>query len=67
MYLPLSEVKSAKYYRLRGTNLALNTKNETDALGNPLSDALMSPNNATKAFNDLWFYSNPVLVVPVIP
>ncbi len=50
------------YFRLRGTNLGLAIANETDANGNPLSDGLMSPNSATKAYADLWFYSNPVFV-----
>jgi len=48
------------YFRLRGTNQPLNTKNETDACGNPLPDTLMETNDAAKAFADLWFYSNPV-------
>jgi acid phosphatase type 7 len=49
------------YFRLRGTNHAVNTPNETDALGNPLIDP--ETNNATKAFADLWFYSNPAYVM----
>ena len=48
------------YFRLRGTNHPLGTENETDACGNPLSDSLMHPNNHAKAFEDLWFYTNPV-------
>ena len=51
-----------RYYRLRGTNIALNTPDETDACGNPLPDTLMGTNTATKAFDDLWFYSNPIFV-----
>ena len=50
------------YFRLRGTNLAPNTPNETDADGNPLADSLMGPNTAAKAWADLWFYSNPIFV-----
>jgi hypothetical protein len=50
------------YFRLRGTNLAPNTLNETDAAGNPLADALMGGNTPEKAWADLWFYSNPVFV-----
>jgi hypothetical protein len=50
------------YFRLRGSNLGLGVENETDGAGNPLSDALMGANDATKAFDDLWFYSNPVFV-----
>ena len=53
---------TSRYYRLRGSNLALNTANEVDACGNPLPDTLMGANNATKAFADLWFYSNPIFV-----
>jgi hypothetical protein len=51
-----------RYYRLRGSDIALNTPNEMDACGNPLPDTLMAPNTAIKAFDDLWFYSNPVFV-----
>ena len=51
-----------RYYRLRGSNLALNTLNEIDACGNPLPDTLMAPNTAAKTFSDLWFYSNPIFV-----
>jgi acid phosphatase type 7 len=47
------------YFRLRGTNYAVNTAGETDSYGNPIMDA-EGQNNATKAFGDLWFYSNPV-------
>jgi hypothetical protein len=49
-----------RYYRLRGSNIALNTPNEMDASGNPLPDTLMGTNTAAFAFDDLWFYSNPV-------
>ncbi|WP_243347962.1 T9SS type A sorting domain-containing protein [Parabacteroides sp. FAFU027] len=54
------------YFRLRGTNQAVNTPNETDENGNPLIDEEGS-NNATKAFADLWFYSNPVYAVNQLP
>jgi hypothetical protein len=50
------------YFRLRGSNHGLNVANETDGAGNPLTDALMGANDTTKAFDDLWFYSNPVFV-----
>lgn len=50
------------YFRLRGTNLAPNTPNETDEDGNPLADSLMGGNTAAKAWADLWFYSNPIVV-----
>jgi hypothetical protein len=58
----VSNVASNMYFRLRGTNLGLNVANQTDADGNPLPDTLLEPNSATKAFDDLWFYSNPVFV-----
>lgn len=54
------------YFRLRGTNLAVNTAFETDADGNPLPDYLASANpgldGADEAWADLWFYSNPVFI-----
>ena len=62
MTLVLNNYSDTMYYRLRGTNMGLNIANETDANGNPLSDSLMYPNNASKAFADLWFYTNPVFV-----
>lgn len=62
MSMIVSNVTDSVYFRLRGTNQGLNVTNETDADGNPLADALMGTNDATKAFADLWFYSNPVFV-----
>lgn len=56
-----AEVKGNMYYRLRGTNLALNTPGDLDGAGNPLPD-IAEENTAAKAFSDLWFYSNPVFV-----
>jgi len=50
------------YFRLRGSNLGMGVTNETDGAGNPLADSLMGANDATKPFDDLWFYSNPVYV-----
>ncbi len=50
------------YFRLRGTNLGCDVKNETDEQGNPLSDELLAPNTQDKAYADLWFYSNPIFV-----
>ena len=49
------------YFRLRGTNQALNTPERTNECGNPLAD-IQGQNNAAKAFEDLWFYSNPIFV-----
>lgn len=52
------------YFRLRGTNHGLNVAGMTDANGNPLEDQPMANvlEGANAAFNDLWFYSNPVFV-----
>ena len=56
------EIDKDMYFRLRGSNLGINIENQTDLSGNPLTDALVGSNNAIKAFDDLWFYSNPVFV-----
>ncbi|MFZ0282234.1 MAG: hypothetical protein WAL29_11320 [Bacteroidales bacterium] len=56
-----TQVNGKMYFRLRGTNLALNTPGELDGEGNPLPD-IAEENNGVKAFSDLWFYSNPVFV-----
>jgi hypothetical protein len=61
------------YFRLRGTNLACGTPNQTGPAAtlpsadhcSPLPDALEgisedAATNVRKAFADLWFYSNPV-------
>ena len=58
----LSKVERDMYLRLRGTNLGLGVADETDEEGNPLCDDLMGPNNAAKAWRDLWFYSNPIFI-----
>lgn len=57
-----SNIESDMYFRLRGTNHGLNVPNQTDAAGNPLPDTLSFPNDGAKAFEDLWFFSNPVFV-----
>lgn len=53
------------FYRLRGSNNALNTQN-VDAKGNPTIDTavdmLVGSNTPEKAYGDLWFYSNPIFV-----
>ena len=54
------DITGDTYFRLRGTNHGLNKTGETDANGNPAADA--NGNNLQKAFEDLWFYSNPVFV-----
>ena len=52
-----------KYFRLRGTNLAPDTAGETDKDGNPLVDFEQKNFDGKKeAWNDLWFYSNPIFV-----
>lgn len=62
----LKNVTKDMYFRVRGTNLAADTPFETDAAGNPLADALVTKNlgidGAQEAWNDLWFYSNPIFV-----
>ncbi len=62
MSFVISGVQKSIYLRLRGTNLAPNTPNETDKDGNPLKDELAGQNNKAKAYADLWFYSNPIFV-----
>lgn len=57
-----ARVDGAMYFRLRGTNLAPNTPNQTDGSGNPLADAAVGPNTPEKAWADLWFYSNPIFL-----
>jgi hypothetical protein len=59
----VKKVNKNMYFRLRGTNLGLNVPDETDKDGNPLKDELMGENNAQKAYQDLWFYSNPIFVM----
>ncbi len=50
------------YLRLRGTHHAFGAANtEIDDKGNPLVDNF-GENTAAKAFEDLWFYSNPIFV-----
>jgi hypothetical protein len=64
------DVQNPVYLRLRGTNLPCGTENETGPATalpsadycSPLPDALAYPNTMAKAFNDLWFYSNPIFV-----
>ncbi len=56
------KAEKSEYFRLRGTNLPLNTANETDENGNPLCDELAGENNKEAAWKDLWFYSNPIFI-----
>ena len=65
------------YFRLRGTNLAADTPNQTDISGNPLIDTLtyvtvpnpnptktgdVTINTPDQAWADLWLYSNPIFI-----
>ena len=59
-----ADLSGNRYFRLRGTNHALNTRDELDGAGNPLPD-IAGENTPAKAFADLWFYSNPVFVKKV--
>ncbi len=68
--LTLKDLDRSTYFRLRGTNVACGTPNETGPATelpsadscSPLPDALAGKNDAQKAFADLWFYTNPVFV-----
>jgi|WetSurSiteA1Bulk_404760.scaffolds.fasta_scaffold00363_7 hypothetical protein len=57
------DANEACYFRLRGTNHGLNVAGETDGNGNPLLDFTLGQNSAEKAWNDLWFYSNPIFAI----
>jgi hypothetical protein len=59
--LLVSDVQGPMYLRLRATNLPPNTPHMTDALGNPLIDAVAG-NGADRAWSSLWFYSNPIWI-----
>ena len=54
------------YFRLRGTNNGLNVPGQTDGYGNPLEDLPQPVSNSMQAaviaFENLWFYSNPIFV-----
>jgi hypothetical protein len=65
---PINNLVGKHYFRLRGTNLGLNISGETDQNGNPLLDP-PGTNTVTKAYHDLWFYSNPIFTTnnPNIP
>ena len=69
MTFTVENVQNSMFFRIRGTNLgyAVNqtdgdgeTVYGTDADGNPLLNAGTS--NADMAWDDLWFYSNPIFV-----
>lgn len=70
----IRDLDESMYFRLRGTNLACNTPSETGPetelpsadYCSPLADKLATQNlgidGAQEAWNDLWFYSNPIFV-----
>ncbi|HWR89250.1 MAG TPA: hypothetical protein VN260_03240, partial [Dissulfurispiraceae bacterium] len=70
----IKNVDKNMYFRLRGTNVPCGTEFETGPATplpsadycSPLADALVTQNlgidGAQEAWNDLWFYSNPVFV-----
>lgn len=62
----IRDLQKSTYFRLRGTNVPVNTPYETDSNGNPLADGLATQNLGldmdTEAWSDLWFYSNPIFV-----
>ncbi|MCU0971923.1 MAG: hypothetical protein MUF57_09105, partial [Gammaproteobacteria bacterium] len=70
----IKDVKKDTYFRLRGTNVACDTPFETGPKTtlpsadycSPLADALVTQNlgidGAQEAWNDLWFYSNPIFI-----
>ncbi len=65
----VASVDKDMYYRIRGTNLPPDTPNETDAEGSPLADATaredLNAGRVEAAWQDLWFYSNPIFVQSV--
>ncbi|MDA8216125.1 MAG: hypothetical protein M0Z94_00755, partial [Dehalococcoidales bacterium] len=63
MTFPVKKLDGNQYFRLRGTNLARGVSGQTDSDGNPLMDEDGNgTNTAEKAWQDLWFYSNPIFV-----
>ena len=70
----LKNVDKSMYFRLRGTNLGCGVENETGPATelpsadycSPLPDRLVTENmdidGAQEAWDDLWFYSNPIFV-----
>ncbi len=62
----LSRLEKNTYFRLRGTNLPPDTPLETDAEGNPLPDSAALEREdfdpVEAAWQDLWFYANPIFV-----
>lgn len=69
MTLSVTNVQNDMFFRIRGTNLGYDVKKMsgsnivygTDATGSPLKNT-PGTNNADMAWDDLWFYSNPIFV-----
>ncbi|MBJ6724539.1 metallophosphoesterase [Geomesophilobacter sediminis] len=73
-----ADVQGDMFFRIRGTNLGYDvnvtrtvgsvsgTVYGTDAAGNPLKNT-PGLNTADDAWNDLWFYSNPIFVNTTVP
>lgn len=71
MQFVLPRVTEDMFFRIRGTNLGYDVKKMdatgtkivygTDAMGNPLINT-PGTNSADMAWDDLWFYSNPIFV-----
>jgi hypothetical protein len=76
-YVHQFRADKSMYFRLRGTNMPVDTPNETDADGNPLADSMAGNipcadcpphtggvlTNDAEAWSDLWFMSNPIYVM----
>ncbi|MGD9200230.1 MAG: hypothetical protein PVI26_01595 [Chitinispirillia bacterium] len=60
----LVDIDQPTYFRLRGTNLAVNTPGEVDEKGNPLMDPPPGSHSERLAWNDTWFYSNSIFIYP---
>ncbi|MBT0666171.1 hypothetical protein KI809_17810 [Geobacter pelophilus] len=71
MTFDVPNVQNDMFFRIRGSNLGYDVKKMdatgtkivygTDAAGNPLINT-PGTNNADMAWDDLWFYSNPIFV-----
>lgn len=71
MTFTVPKVEKDMFFRIRGTNLGYNVTRMdasgtkivygTDAAGSPLINT-PGTNNADMAWDDLWFYSNPIFV-----
>lgn len=76
-YVYQFKAEKSMYFRLRGTNMPVDTPNETDEKGNPLADSMADNiycpecpahcggvlNYDVEAWADLWFTSNPIFVM----